>query len=332
MKSRIYSIEALRLVAAFAVVAIHFSLKGIICGYIWTNLYFAVPFFYLVSGYFLKEYDSDELKYKVIRRMKRIFKIFICTAIIYLMINISYFVIYKGIDIYTYLEHNLSLNRVFNFIILNVWPFHIGGAIWFLQAMVYSYLFILLLIKTKLIKYESYIVIVLLILNAVFGEFSRWLGLPLVQASVFTRALPYMLLGRVIGNNEHKIAKIKKMHLCLLIITSAILCMSEYYLLSVNNVLGYIGHYQGNTLLSVTLLIFAIQNKHSMKNTVLYKLGAEYSLAIYLIHQPLGMMLEPHLGRLSIVSPIIIFVASFISAYIYNIIKKYIKTLQIKNI
>lgn len=321
---RIYTIDALRIIVAFFVVVIHFPFPGTVGKYLWINAYFAVPFFYLVAGYFLGTEDKEELERKIKKRAKHIFKLFVYTAIVYVSINLLYYVIYKGTDISTYVSSIFTTKSVMKFVLLNVWPFFIGGAIWFLQAMVYSYIIILGLVKTKLIRYDLYIAILLLILNSLLGEFSTWLSLPLVMASTFTRALPYMLLGRVIRNNINKIRKVKTIELSILVLLSIILCLAEYYILNANGILGYTGHYQGNTILAVLLMIFAIQNKNCMKNTVLYNWGKKYSLAIYLIHQPLGLMLEPHLGKLKLISPIIIFALSFLIAYIYYTIKKII--------
>lgn len=322
---KIYSIDALRIIAAFFVVAIHFSFQGVIGEIVWINSYFAVPFFYIVSGFFIKVKKNEKIENVIKRRMKHICKLFLYTAFVYVLINIFYFLIYKKMDAYNWIISQCSPEKMFDFVIFNVWPFVIGGAIWFLQAMIYSYFAILLLIKTKLIKFEIYIIIGLLALNAILGEFSTLLHVPTVMASWITRALPYMLLGHYLSNNIDKIRKIKKSYLYAVILISIIMCLMEYYILEYYSVLGYTGHYQGNTVLALILVIFFIQNPLMMKDSVLYKLGKKYSLSIYLIHQPLGSMIEPHLGKLTIISPIIIFVSSLFVAYGCDVIKnKYV--------
>ncbi len=327
--SRLYSIDAFRLVAAFFVVVIHFNFLGEVGNAVWINSYFAVPWFFIVAGLFL-DLESEQALVRIKKRIKHIGIIFAVTALVYFLINSIYLGIIEGKG-FQWLIDSLTVKSIIKFLVLNVWPFEIGGAIWFLQAMLYTYilLFIVLKLKIKFLKYELLIIILFLMINAAVGEFSTVLGCHTIMANFFTRAIPYILLGHYISRKSKNIKNITNIACFLLIILSIFLTIIEYYVLKSCGALFYTGHYQGNTLMAVALVILLLNNPNWFKESKIVEWGIKYSLMIYLIHQPLGQIIRPQLDKnivLRQIEPIIVFILSFIVAIVLVNITKIIKS------
>ena len=327
--SRLYSIDAFRLVAAFFVVVIHFSFLGEVGNAVWINSYFAVPWFFIVAGLFL-DLESDQALDKIKKRIKHIGIIFIVTAIVYFLINCIYFGVIEGKGLH-WLVDSLTVKNIIKFLALNVWPFEIGGAIWFLQAMLYTYIlfFILLKLKINFLKYELLIIVIFLLLNAVVGEFSTIFKIHVIMANFFTRGIPYILLGHYINRKSESLKTVSNVVCILLMILSVILTTTEYYGLKSLGVLFYTGHYQGNTLMAIALVILLLNNPNWFRERKAVEWGMKYSLMIYLVHQPLGQIIKPQLEKsivLRQIAPIMIFIFSFIISIVlvnvFRIIKE----------
>jgi hypothetical protein len=96
---------------------------------------------------------------------------------------------------------------IFNFVVLNLWPCPIGDNFWFIQAMLYAYIIIYIADKLNLFKLYKGVLVVTFIAMLLLGEFAgvihfNFLGYPYIPGNWLTRALPYILLGRLI--REHK--------------------------------------------------------------------------------------------------------------------------------
>lgn len=327
--SRLYSVDAFRVIAAFFVVIIHFNFLGEIGNIVWLNSYFAVPWFFIVSGLFL-DLETEKAIDRIKKRIKHIGIIFLGTAIVYFIINSIYWGIVEGQGFH-WLVESLTTKNIIKFVFLNSWPFKIGGAIWFLQAMLYTYIlfFILLKLKINFLKYELLIIVIFLLLNAVVGEFSTIFKIHVIMANFFTRGIPYILLGHYINRKSESLKTVSNVVCILLMILSVILTTTEYYGLKNLGVLFYTGHYQGNTLMAIAVVILLINNPNWFKKRKITEWGIKYSLMIYLIHQPLGQIIRPQLDKnivLRQIEPIMVFILSFIVAIVIVNITKIIKS------
>ena len=84
-------------IGCISVVLIHAVIPGKIGIAIKTLADFAVPIFFMISGYYAYDDNQSQSRVKIKRRMKRIFKITIYALLIYFVFSMIYLLIMEGI-------------------------------------------------------------------------------------------------------------------------------------------------------------------------------------------------------------------------------------------
>lgn len=132
--ARNQSIECARLLASFLVVLVHCPFPGVLGEYLDCLGRYAVPLFFVISGYFCFR-ASDE---KILSRMKHVLKLYLWAVLLYLLWNI-FKTEYNGESTVAYLLSAVpEIDEVARLIFLNVPPY--VGHLWYLLAMVTCYL------------------------------------------------------------------------------------------------------------------------------------------------------------------------------------------------
>ena len=145
-KSINYSLNFIKFIAIIAVICIHCQLnnigtKGLVIDALSR---FAVPIFFLISGFFSYYANNSQAMIKYRNRIIRLVKLFVIGNILYL-----------GFDIYTCKISDFSsivsvfdLNHLFNYIFLDVSPW--GVHLWFILALIYCYALYYILTKINI--------------------------------------------------------------------------------------------------------------------------------------------------------------------------------------
>ena len=180
-------------------------------------------------------------------------------------------------------------------------------------------------------KYDMAVMIVLLVINSVVGEFSKLLGINIlgftvIKANFFTRAVPYLLAGRMVRKYEKHLLRLSNITLVSLMIMSLFCVSAEYYILKSIDVLEYKGHFIGNGFFVLFLFILLLKNPNLGKNSVLQKLGTKLSLAVYIIHKPVGFFINKFLHKIEVkpliyARSVVIFIVTLFIALAYYKIK-----------
>lgn len=220
-KERNQSIELCRLAAAIAVIFLHVPLPERVNGYVNCLARFAVPFFFMVSGYYSFGRDSAWLK----RQLWRVLKLNVYATIPYCIWRC--WVYYDGTRIGEFIRWEFFRKGVLSdWIILHVNP--MAGHLWFLAALVSCYL--ALWLYGKLREGENDAPLYLLGAFLMMGCFLFSALLPanevLVPYKVYRNGwflgLPLFLLGMFLHEYEETI--LEKFHLTtgkLLLLTAA---------------------------------------------------------------------------------------------------------------
>lgn len=131
-RERNQSIELCRLVAAIAVVFLHVPLPDPIGGWIGCMARFAVPFFFLVSGYFSFARDSAWAK----RRLWQVLKLNVYATLPFLLWK--YLGFYRGSSLLDFLRWEVFPKNAFmDWLLRHINP--AAGHLWFLAALVPCY-------------------------------------------------------------------------------------------------------------------------------------------------------------------------------------------------
>lgn len=323
-------------------------LMGLICIYLYgfptkfgdfiqTVCGFVPLAFYIISGYLVLRQSENRSK-RILRAIKRSAVAFVTMTVVFFILSYIYN-LNQGVNILPSLQ---TKDFWYNFIFLNVWPFEIGKALWYVQALLYAYIIIFILDKLKLLKFDWIFFSVLLIITVFGGEFNGLFpwnikGYTYIPGNFLTRALPYILLGAFIHRKAGFFRKISRTAYVVGFVCGIVLIALEQLVLAMLGYDGYYGHLIGMGVMAFSVCMIAIkaENKSGFEERLGLKRG--YTNIIYYINAPVCMMfvlLIPQMRKIfeqSVIDnffsyiSIVTFVISFFTAWVIANLSKRIK-------
>ena len=263
---------------------------------------FAAPCFYILSGYFILPKDDASGLEKTKRKMKRSFLCFAFMFVIYLLINILVCIIH-------HIPAAVSPRAVFNFLVLNLWPLSVGSNIWFIQAMLMAYIAIFIAFKLKLMRFYKVILVVSLIVMLLSGEFAgiirlERIGYQCIPGNWFTRAIPYILLGKFLREKEDRFLRTAAWKYIAVWLAGAVLSLAELFILGKTGLFVYKGHLIGYGIMAFAACGLAISNPLGSESPVtafLTRFDPRLPNVMYMLMDPIFYMIilasgSSHLG------------------------------------
>lgn len=278
--NRIYSVDFMRAICAFFVVCIHGL--GMNRELFIPITRIAVPFFFIVSGYFIV--GNKENSGKEVKQRNKLFKYFILFSLLYIVWDlIRYGTIF---DLPGTTRSSSVLEYIVKFVVFNC-AFY-GEHLWFIIANVYVLVIYQIMKKINMIdnnKLNIIIISLLFVINLIFGSYSGLFfnkGISgLLTRNFLLTGLPFFLIGVYFKKNEENIKA--NTFIMILGIIFSILSILEYHFIK-----EYL--YSYSTEICITTIIgcilifsYCISNKQKFRNYIAY-IGSEYSLTIYVIH------------------------------------------------
>jgi surface polysaccharide O-acyltransferase-like enzyme len=207
---------------------------------------FAIPAFFILSGYFVLGPDKDVCRKKMKRAIRRALIIFAVMFVCYFAINIAL----MTADGVNWREELLSKRILFNFLVLNVWPFAVGSNIWFIQSLLYVYIFLLLADSWGWLRHYKLLMGLSMLFMVAAGELAAVLNFHIldyayIPGGAVTRALPYVLLGMLLREKTKRLKAVRGWVYLLIFVLGAGLAFGEIYGLSLMGKLAYEGHMVG---------------------------------------------------------------------------------------
>ncbi len=203
------TLELLKLFASYMVVFIHVSFRGNAGVVIDALARFAVPFFFLTSGYYSYQINCEKIK----KRIKHIFSLLVVSSVLYTVFEIVKLLKYNKYGLTELLNKYTDLDTYVKLFVFNL-PVH-SGHLWYLWAILYVYVIFYFVtkfrIKEKVIFAASFS---LLVLHVLLGEGLCVFGIVLPLTFVRNFALmgiPFFALGLFAKKHEHKICAIPKL-------------------------------------------------------------------------------------------------------------------------
>lgn len=245
---------------------------------------FAIPCFFILSGYFVLTNKKEERLKRTQRKIKRSLKCLACMFVFYLLLNIAVCIIGK-------ISVTVSLRTVFNFIVLNLWPLPVGSNIWFIQSILYAYILIYIADKLNLMKYYKTVLILSLVLMVLVGEFAglihfNILGYQYIPGNWLTRAIPYILLGKFLREKNNSLFKINTWKYIFFFVIGAVLSLAEIIILGRIGFLVYEGHMIGYGIMAFSACGLAVSNPKA-KSSHLTNYDTALSGIIYIFMDPI---------------------------------------------
>lgn len=269
-----FCIDFFKGIACMMVIFIHCRFPGFIGQAIQAIARFAVPFFFMVSGYYC--FSPRQRSFFVGGR--KIFHVFIITILSYLfyfgLTLLDKYVICASISL------DYSLSDVWNFIIFNQ-PINVPGHLWFLFALLYVYL-LNTLIDIFNIRRFAYAWAGIMFLALVFLNQVIWYIWSYEIPSYFYRnglieGFAFFMLGYYLRKRQGKLS-IDNISLWFIILCSVVLNIAEHFLCEkIFNI--YICTYP----LVTGMFIYATKNSSSFAG-IIQRIGNKYSVYIYVLH------------------------------------------------
>lgn len=280
---------------------------------------FAIPAFYVLSGYYVLDTKREVRLEKILRKIKRSALCFAFVLIFYVALNVP-------VMLLNHMTLLFSKRMLFEFVVMNLWPLPIGDNIWFIQAMLYAYIVIFLLDKLKLLKFYRILLIILFIFMLLSGElsgvinFSNPLGYPYIPGNWLTRALPYILLGKLLRDMKKSLMNIQFWKYLIAFVVGGGLVVLELFILTMTGSLRYGAHMLGYAIMAVAVCGLAISIPLGTANRVIH-FDSAISGLIYVLMNPIYYALLIFLGAshpdfIGLIGGIVAFIASALIALI----------------
>lgn len=327
--------------ASILVVFIHIPFPGAMGTVVTAWARIAVPLFFMISGYSLFTYlETDRFRKKLIQRTKRNGSITLMGLAIYLFVDVVKCVL-KRESVWTFLGPAISVPNLVKFITLGVIPPGTGGVLWFMMAMVYSYIFLLLvepLLKKNKIKalglgsFVFMVVLNIVKINATALNIQICfinLGSNWIYGNWITIGLPAMFIGMSLRKLIDEESWINYSAPAVLTIMALCLTVTSIEGLIIKHKLNMYLSYSIFTLVVDVCIFILAQKKYFNSKNPMVKLGKYYSRDLYLWH-PLVMsaisiiltllQLEDY-SILTYLQPLIVLIISLLLSITINKIK-----------
>lgn len=262
-------LDFLKGIACIGVVFIHVTFPGKFGEIISYLARFAVPMFFMISGYYAYDNSLEVL----LKKVKHIIRI-----------TLYALWVYASWTILTQKNELLELLRYPSYwvkmIVLGNFDVFVAFHLWFLVALIYAYLFLYLILKKDMYTFAVKSIPLLFLLRIVVCIIVETNGITWYARNNFLiSALPYLLLGNYIAYNKGIIKKYSDITLILTAVLGAI-----------GGMVNVIGEWRinlaeiGVTFYSVALFVLAIKNPRISLYNKIENLGKKYSLYVYIIH------------------------------------------------
>lgn len=278
----------------------------------------------MITGYF---YADTKSRHKEQAQIKKILVLAVEANLLYFIWNIALSAL-KGKSIITYIQSVFTIKNLFKFLILNESP--LAGHLWYLGAILYVLVIVLLLDKFNLRKGLYILVPVLLVADLVFGKYSLLIfrhEFPYVLVRNFLCVgLPYFCIGNVIREKQWSP---DQNVLLALITTFTFTGMVERFLLVNIGMNATRDHYISTTLLAVCLFLYVL--KSNWNNKKLADIGRTYSTWLYIIHPifiTVFLIITKRAGLYSLyrfVAPIVVYLVTLTFLVILERVKTIVK-------
>lgn len=264
IKNRNSGLDAFKAIAAISVVFIHYNhVEGDI-GEIYTRIIFnitkfAVPFFFIVTGFFLIPIVE---KHREKAYLKKILIIALCSSAFYCSLYLI-----DTADRLGWLMEHYTLGRVFTWLTGQDDP--AGFHLWYLYCLLWTFT-----ITVVIYKYSNFAVLYLVSLMLVAYHF---FGAGMFQC--YTISIPAMVLGMVLYRTRSRISRLSPKIVAICAIGMLVIMVGEaYYDISEP------GFYYEGHVLAIIFFIFALCTLDRFNSSRMAYIGLEFSALIYILH------------------------------------------------
>lgn len=252
---------------------------------------FAVPLFFMISGYYCCYDRVEDYKKKIPSKIVHIGKICIISFVFWIIMQFAVYMFGAG-------EHNimdlvksiLGLKALLRLLLLNDDP--VISILWFLLALLYCYVIYYICAKRNIVQILPKLIIPCLIIHFILGNVGsgllNWTIDVEYYRNVWFMALPLFSIGHEIKRYQSQISeKIDSSKAFYLIVGGMGLSLVEWGIVG-----GRQQMYIGSMMMAVGMVVYSIWNSQNYIIKIIAVIGQRYSSVVYVIHIAVGIMLD----------------------------------------
>ncbi len=309
-KQQNYYLNFWKGIACFGVVFFHtrfpvYTLDGMIQ----SVFRFAIPLFFMVSGYFCYYESRTTVEQKLPAKLKRIFWINLGGCFYYFLLQLAIALLGDShgswADFMERLHMMFNKETLINWVVFNQDPFI--NIMWFTSALLYCYLVMWLVNHFNSYRLLYAFIPVLLIIHLTVGNVVALFEIEtpkIYYRNFLLFGIPFFMLGNWIHKHQMSIMEkfcVKKCQKILLL--GAALSVGEWFLVGRHEM------YIGSILIVLSAFTLALHQPEKKADSFITKIGADYSLFIYIVHYSLMLVMERFAEK--------IFVSENVGYYVY---------------
>lgn len=320
------AVNFLKGLACICVIFIHHGFPDSIQRYVIGLARFAVPFFFMISGFYCFSNNQENDFANCLKKAARMLKLGFYMVLLYGIEHLILECVLEKQLFKVWIVERINWKTLLSFLILNDPPF--SGMAWYLFAMAYVYFVAAIFSKYNLNKRITNVIWVLFIVHLVMGNV---LTLFCVNVNVhyymnwILFGLPCFYLGVLIKRNIKCFDNIK---------SDSILKMAFLFLLLSffeSHVFGNQELYIGSLGVSVFMLIWAMKNLKLRRFKFIQLLGKKASMYVYIFQSVVFAVIYKILWHTKCPSrevlwPIIGAIVTVIISYMYAVIIDWVKS------
>lgn len=315
----LYFLKGVSCIAVIIAHAVYPNYAGYATKYI---LYFALPAFFIISGYYSYNIDCSTIKNRIIK----LFKLLLCCLVFYSIVH--NLITSEGLSYLDFINKYFSIKQILKAVLICDMPLWEPG--WYIISMIETYLTWYCFKKLNKTDFLLKLTPLLFVLGVIFCTISKTY-LPNNKGEYFYlgRALPWFLFGIKIRNkvNDNNL-NISNIKLLLLTVLGFVISFMPMQLSIPINF-----DYAGITIYSIGVFLLVINNNGLFKNKAIETLGKKYSTMIYVYHlfivkMIIGYIISHKIPTTDIVLfvyPIVAIVITLIGVFILEKIKSLFK-------
>lgn len=282
---RYVGFDILKAICMFMVICIHAYLPGGPGGGLVAVCRIAVPVFFMITGFF---YSGTVKNHGELRQLKKVFRLFLMGNAVFFLWNILRAVGTPGGDeVRAFLIRAFRKRSLFNFIVFNESPF--GGHLWYLGALLYVLLIMMLAKRIGTTKALHVLAPFLLLADLALGKYTRLLlpgEVPVIWIRNFLFVgLPYFLTGVWFSQRR---MNLPRSALLLSIGVFTMTTLIEWHFLGNGRFDTVRDHYLSTTFLAAAAFLFAMNASDRCGDTrigaFLAKVGRRDAVWVYIFH------------------------------------------------
>ena len=269
-------------VACFCVIMLHAGFPGVVGKLLYGPSRFAVPFFFMISGYYVYDDNVQTMVKKIPKKIKHIAVLLVITEIVYLLWHVIQYAILGGFEnVYAWFADVFSVSAILQLLLFQTTS--IGDVSWFLVALLLCYMAIWFVAKKNLWTMINILTPILLLVNIVVGEWIPFLGIDIQWywcSNFGVLGFPFFCLGNLIRKNQDDFCAKYSTKKLIFIIGLSVICITVERVLTDASQL-----YIGNIFLASALFLICIKCSNLFqKRNFGEEIGEKYAFYVYIFH------------------------------------------------